>query len=297
MRITATSLDALRVGFNSTFQEGFATVISLSDQIAEPITSTTESNLYGWLAELPSMREWVGPRVVNVLSENDYRLKNKDWEQTVGVDRNYILDDNLGTTTPRFRVMGRSTALWREQLVWAALAAGFTAECYDGQPFFDTAHPVIDEEGTIQPVSNVQAGAGPAWFLMATNGPVKPIIRQIRKEPEFVAMDKPDDPNVFMNRQFIYGTDARGAAGYGFWQTCVGSKAALTPANYEAARTAITSMKGDHGNPLGLVPNLLVVPPTLEGAANKIVKNALVDGGNTNEWAGTADVLMVPYLS
>ena len=31
---------------------------------------------------------------------------------------------------------------------------------------------------------------------------------------------------------------------------------------------------GDFGTPLGLVPNLLIVPPSLEAAANKIVKNA-----------------------
>jgi len=297
MRITATSLQALRVGYESTFQEAFTAVPMLSDRIAMQINSTTESNLYGWLAELPGMREWIGDRVINGLSEKDYRLKNRDWEQAVGVDRNYIEDDNLGVVTPRFQIMGRATGLWREQLIWDTLEAGFTAECYDGQPYFDTAHPVLDANGDTQAVSNLQAGAGPAWYLMATNGPVMPLIRQTRKEPEFASRDAPTDDNVFMRKQFEYGVDARAAGGYAFWQPAFASRAPLTAANYAAARAAITSVKADYGRPLALVPNLLVVPPTLEGAAKKIVENDLIDGGNTNEWKGTAEVLMVPYLT
>ncbi|MBC7336983.1 MAG: Mu-like prophage major head subunit gpT family protein, partial [Clostridia bacterium] len=71
----------------------------------------------------------------------------------------------------------------------------------------------------------------------------------------------------------------------------------LDAAAYEAARGVLMGMKGDYGRPLGLRPNLLVVPPSLEGAANKIVKNALTTGGATNEWAGTAEVLVVPWLA
>ncbi len=75
-----------------------------------------------------------------------------------------------------------------------------------------------------------------------------------------------------------------------------GSKQTLDAASYEAARVAITSMKGDYGKPLGLVPDLIVVPPSLEGAANEIVQSRLVNGGETNKWAGTAQVLMSPWL-
>jgi phage major head subunit gpT-like protein len=297
MRITRQALDDLRVAFQTTFQEAFDAVASRRARIVEPVASSTESNVYGWLGEIPGMREWIGPRVVHGLLEHDYRLKNRDFEMTVGVLRNAIEDDNLNIYAPRFRAMGRAAAEWQERLAWNALMAGFAAECYDGQPYFDTAHPVIAANGAVQPVSNVQAGAGPAWYLMATAGVVKPLIEQTRKAPEFVAKDKLDDDNVFYNKQFVYGTDARGETGYGFWQMSFASKAPLTPANYEAARTAITTMTGDHGRPLGLVPDLLIVPPALEGTARRIVVNELVGGGNTNEWAGTAEVLMVPYLT
>ena len=43
--------------------------------------------------------------------------------------------------------------------------------CYDGQNFFDTDHPV-GEQGSQETVSNVQTGAGPAWYLLDTTRPV-----------------------------------------------------------------------------------------------------------------------------
>ena len=44
------------------------------------------------------------------------------------------------------------------------------------------------------------------------------------------------------------------------------------------------------------MPSLLVVPPSLEGAANEIVQSKLVNGGETNKWAGTAKVMVSPWL-
>nr|WP_295470261.1 Mu-like prophage major head subunit gpT family protein [Mesorhizobium sp.] len=82
-----------------------------------------------------------------------------------------------------------------------------------------------------------------------------------------------------------------------YWQMAYGSKQTLNAANYEAARGAITGMTGDHGRPLGLVPDLLVVPPTLEGAGREILKSALVNGGESNKWANSAELLMVPWLA
>lgn len=65
-----------------------------------------------------------------------------------------------------------------------------------------------------------------AWFLLDTSKPVKPLIFQERKKPEFVAMDNPTDQNVFMKKEFLYGVDSRDNAGYGLWQTAYGSTGA-----------------------------------------------------------------------
>jgi phage major head subunit gpT-like protein len=65
---------------------------------------------------------------------------------------------------------------------------GFTALCYDGQPFFDTEHPAPDDNGPIESggrnfrlVSNMDDGGGspgPTWYLLDTSRPIKPPICQ-----------------------------------------------------------------------------------------------------------------------
>lgn len=64
------------------------------------------------------------------------------------------------------------------------------------------------------------------WFLADTRRPLKPLVFQQRKAPEFVSMDSPDDPNVFSRKEYQYGADSRGNAGYGLWFLMVKVKAA-----------------------------------------------------------------------
>lgn len=79
-------------------------------------------------------------------------------------------------------------------------------------------------QGTAKPLVAPQlAGHDSAWFLLCTTQPVKPLIYQERKKPKFVSKTNETDDNVFMSKQFLYGVDARGNAGYGFWQMAYGS--------------------------------------------------------------------------
>jgi phage major head subunit gpT-like protein len=298
MKLTSAALDALRVGFKAIFADAFGSEPSKDDykKIAEIVTSTAGEEKYGWLGELPGMREWIGARVVHGLAEHDYAIKNRDFELTVGVDRNHILDDTLGTYNTRFKVLGRAAARNPNQLVFGALKDGFTTECYDGQPFFDTDHPLIQEDGTIVSVANTDGGSGTPWFLLATREIIMPLLFQNRQEPEFVNKDKVTDDNVFDKKTFLYGVDARRNVGYGFWQMAWGSKQTLNAENYQIARAAIGGMKGDHGQPLGINPNLLVVPRSLEGAALEILNAERNAAGATNVWKGTAELFVCDWI-
>ncbi len=297
MKINSKSLDDLRVGFKTNFQQGLGQAAPQWPRIATKVQSSTRSETYGWLGKMPNIREWIGDRLVQNLSEHDYEIKNKSFEMTIGVERDEIEDDTLGMYGPMFQEMGMSTAAFPERLVWPLLKNGFSSTCYDGQYYFDTDHPVIDENGNTVSVANTDGGSGAPWFLVCSKRALKPIIFQERKSFEFVAMDDPKDESVFRKKEFQYGVDGRANAGYGFWQFAWGSKQTLNAENYEIARTAITGMKGDHGRPLGLVPDLLIVPPTLEGAGKSILQSQLINGGESNKWAGSAELLMVPWLA
>ncbi len=290
-------LDNLRVGFKTEYQRGLGMAPSMRDRVAMTVRSTTFESRYGWLKKLPGMREWIGARVVDNIAENGYSIVNRHFEKTVSVDRNDIEDDNLGQYSTMFAELGETVAALPEQLVWNLLRNGFTTNCFDGQFFFDTDHPILDENGNETVYANTDGGAGTPWFLLCTNRSVKPIIYQERKAPEFVSKDKVTDDNVFDQRMFVYGVDLRCNVGYGFPQMAWGSRQTLNAANYAIARAALQNMKGDGGRPLGLIPNLLVVPPGLESAGRQIVNSEYGTGGVTNEWKGTAELLVVPWLA
>jgi len=297
MIINTEGLQRLRVGFTNLFKKGLGQASSQYSLVATTVPASTKEQRYGWLGKVPSVREWLGARVVQNLTESDYSIRERKWELTIGVDRDDIETDNLGTYSPLFEEMGQSTGAKWDELVFGLLKAGFNTPCYDGQSFFDTDHPVLDEAGDVVSVANTDGGTGPAWFLLDVSRAVKPIILQKRKDFNFVAKDRDTDSNVFGLNEYLYGADARANVGFGFWQFAWGSRQPLTPENYAIARAALSGMKGDYGRPLGVRPSLLVVPPQLESAALKIVNNEFGPGGESNEWKGTAKVENVPWLA
>ena len=52
---------------------------------------------------------------------------------------------------------------------------------------------------------------------------VRPLIYQQRRKAKFVGKTAENDDNVFFNKEYIYGVDSRGNAGFGFWQMAYGS--------------------------------------------------------------------------
>ncbi len=296
MLVNATNLDALRVGYSTKYTDGLKIADKDWEKIATVIPAGTKEQKYGWLSKIPGVREWIGPRVIQNISQGDYSIKEKALELTLGVDRDDIETDNLGFYSKLFEMMGESTGAEFARMVYAQLASGFTTNCYDGQFFFDIDHPVLDAGGNVINVANTDGGAGTAWFLMDCSRALKPIILQKRKDFEFVAMDDLTTENVFKNKEFWYGADARANTGFGFWQMAWGSKQALTPANYGIARAALIGQKGDYGRPLGFNKFTLVVAATQESAARQILNSEYGAGGVTNEWKGTAELLVTPWL-
>lgn len=296
MQITNGNLEVLFGGFKANFKTGFDGAPSHYSQVATTVPSGTREENYAWLGQIPRLREWIGDRHVKRLILHGYKIANRDFELTLSVPANDIEDDQYGVWAPLFEEMGRSAREQPDELVFDLLKQGASTLCYDGQNFFDTDHPV-EKDGETVSVSNFQAGAGPTWYLLDTSRPLKPLIFQERKKPVLVSRDDERDSNVFDRREFLYGVHARHNVGFGLWQTAYASKAALTPANYAAARTAMHTLRGDENRLLGIRPNLLLVPPELESDGRKIVSNALGEGGVTNEWAGTAEIIVSPWLA
>lgn len=79
---------------------------------------------------------------------------------------------------------------------------------------------------------------------------------------------------------------------------------ALTYDNYVAIRAEMRSWKGADGAPMAIMPNLLVVPPALEGQAKLILEADFLSniGGNadapqSNTYKNSAKILVNPWMS
>lgn len=286
------NLNTIYTGFKTAFQGAFSGVTPDWNKVATLVPSATKTEDYAWLSQWPKLREWIGDRQIKSLAASGYQITNKKFESSVGIPRDDIEDDSYGVFTPLFAEMGYAAATHPDELVFALLAAGATTECYDGQYFFDTDHPV--GAGT---VSNNLGGAGTAWYLLDATRPLKPLIFQRRKDYSLKAMTDERDEAVFMRDEYRYGVDARCNVGFGFWQMAVRSAQTLDETNYGNARAAMMSFKSDEGRPLGVKPTLLVVPPALEAAALKLVQAENNAAGASNIYRNSAQVLVCPWLT
>lgn len=299
--ITPALLQALFTGFKKNFEDAKGEAPAQYTKIATVIKSTTKSNTYGWLGKFPSLRKWVGDRVIESMKTHGYQIVNEDFEATVAVDRNDIEDDELGIYAPLFQEMGLAAGIHPDELCFGLLGAGFTTPCYDGQYFFDTDHPVYPKaDGTGTPVltANVVVDAGyqgEPWFLLDTSRALKPVIFQDRKSPQLIAMTKVDDEAVFTRKEFRYGVDCRDAAGFGFWQLAFANKRALTPDNLWDSFSKMREFQADGGRKLGVKATMLVVPPSLEKLATQMLEREL-SNSSSNELKGKLELVVADYL-
>lgn len=297
MLITASTLQALQQGFNAAFLQGFGSVKPSWNLIAMRVPSSTKTENYGWMKDLPGMREWVGQRVIHNLESAGAQLTNKNYEHTIGVDRNDIEDDRLGIYSPMFSMQGEIVASHPDSLVWGLLPQGFTTKGFDGQYFFDTDHVGYTASGAETSWSNTGGGSGAPWFLMDLSRQyMKPLIFQERKAAEFVSLNRATDPNVFLERQYLFGAEARYVAGFGFHQLAYGSKATLDAAAFNAARLALETQRRPDGSPLPVMATHLVCGPSRRAEAEAILMKEYLASGESNTNYKAVNLIVSPWL-
>ena len=298
MIVNAEALARLYTAFTAVFNAAFQETETWYERVAMTVPANTRIMDYKFLLDFPMVREWLGDRQISSLEPKAYQVESKDWEATIEVERNDIEDEQLGFYNPIIAALAQEARKHPEKLISDLLRNGFTSLCYDGQYFFDTDHPVAP--GT---AVNFGGGSATAWYLLDTSRAVKPFIFQLRRGVDLVRMDRPDDEHAFMRKKYRYGVDYRGAAAYGLWQLAYASKQTLDATTYSSTRAAMMSLTNAEGRPLGIKPNLRVVPHALEKAAGEILQaqfsigDHTTGGSKSNVWQGTADLLVVPELT
>jgi|SRR5690606_22819906 len=284
MDLTPENVRALRTQLFTNWRQGYGQAEIFWPKVAMRVPSSSSQNDYAWMADLPNMREWLGPRTIHNLVTHSYTLKNKHYELTLGVNRDDIEDDNIGVYSVLAQANGEAVAKNPDVLLAQLMKDGESTICFDGQNFFDTDHPVNPKNaaaGTyqnywasgktfnqanflaqraimmgytgetgrnlgarptligippalegmaIEIVKNEKDAAGKdnvtrgmadylvipelagedtTWYLMDGRKPIKPFIRQVRKEPQFVTKNKIDDDVVLEENQVRFYADSR----------------------------------------------------------------------------------------
>jgi len=141
MIINKSVLTSVFTGFNAKFFKAIDETKTFHETLSTVVPSKTKTEDYAWLQQVPTLKEWLNGKDVKNIASSNYSIVNRRWESTIEVDRDDILDDNVGMYDPIISMLGDAAAQHPGILLSELMALGFTTTCYDGQYFFDTDHP------------------------------------------------------------------------------------------------------------------------------------------------------------
>jgi phage major head subunit gpT-like protein len=186
MEISANNLTTLFTGFDTIFQKGFEMAPSYYDKICSIVPSSTSQTLYPWLGRTTGFREWVGDRVLQALEAHAYTIVNKTFEDTVGIERERIEDDQYGVYAPVIEQLGWDAKTHPDQLIFGMMKSAVFGVpisigkitmpvpiCYDGNNIYST-HPVGPANDTSAKIVFPQWNASTKYpvgtFILDSNG-------------------------------------------------------------------------------------------------------------------------------
>jgi phage major head subunit gpT-like protein len=121
------------------------------------LLSSFKTEVLAFTKGFPMMREWLGERRIQSLSEYSISITKKDYELTVGLNRDEVFFDKIGIIADQIRGIAAAVPRHFIKFFVDLCTSGNATTCYDGQNFFDAAHP----NGSVAPTtfSNVTANA------------------------------------------------------------------------------------------------------------------------------------------
>lgn len=292
------TVDRLTTGVQTKFDEAmksFAEVPQAWQQIATVIDSDGEGELYNWLLDVTPMREWIGDKIVDGLRERRYYVLNRDYEKTIGVDRNVIADRRFGAAINVGERLARAASQNDDLLVFETLIANPTA--YDDLALFHTAHLTDAEDSASTTYSNLDSGgAGEYWYAADMRHGVGPLVLQRRTPYEFVEKTARDSEPNFNNRQLQYSVEARLAVAAGLPQVVQASNDTLSGDEFETVSQRMGAIVGTDGKPLGLVPSHIIVGRSNYRLARTIFATDVMAGASlTAEEAADKGLVQIIY--
>lgn len=141
-QLDQTVLDTLYASFRIQFKDGMQKATKCYEEIATAIQSHTLIENYPIIDQLGKMREWIGPRKMNDFRFRTLSVKNRDFENTIRINRDAIADEQIGLYGSLIAGLGTTSENLWDDLIFDALCTDQT--WLDGKEFFDETRTYSD---------------------------------------------------------------------------------------------------------------------------------------------------------
>lgn len=245
------------------------------------------------LSGLGAGQAWLTTRVLHPMTEYGVKYTGKVYENSVKMKNTQVADAIEATAANVATAMANDSQVDRATRAIDVLKTnpnGFDGDPLFGEHVYSTAvgAPVytndLATDGTNQP-----------WFLLNDTS----LIEATRTDEDtvFAVNGGTEDSYLGFHEDAIaMGWRHRKIFAPGFWANAIRSRAALTSENLRAAMTAQSKFKNDAGRRIGAKAKYLAVGHSNAAAAEKLIKAALIDGGNTNLDLGRLQLIVLDEL-
>lgn len=121
--------------------------------LAMRTTSDGAYEKYGWLGDIPGIRQWIGAKKFRELLDFNYEIRNLPFYGGFMIDKNDLRDDKLGAYEMRVRDLPVKMEEYKRQLISKLITGGTTGKAFDGIAFFSDATGV-------RTIDNLLGGTG-----------------------------------------------------------------------------------------------------------------------------------------
>lgn len=231
------------------------------DKFVETVPSTNRIENYAWMTPAPGLSRYAGYRRLAQMSPIKYSVENLEFDASFSVPTRDIEDDKVGGYKKRMGdLVKKADEPFRSQLCLTQLANGKTLTGFDGTAMFATAHALGTYSSLVPGTTGNQGGnllgftaTGSAdaivhrFCLLITNGPLKPLLYQSRKKPQFDT--DAGTKQSSKAKKADYWIDLEAAAAFGYWWDAVMVEITNTPSvqdiwnAIDCARIALRSFK------------------------------------------------------
>lgn len=292
MPLSQAQVDELRVTVSS------AAETQLSQVVDETYKLFTMQDVFGSEGYVPVLmsgigaaQEWLTTRVMHPMKEYGVKYTGKVFENSVTMKNTQVADAvaitgaKVGTELAKD---ARQDSALRAISILVANPNGF-----DADPLFGD-HTYSAVSGS--PVySNDIAGTNPPFYLLNEYSLIE--ATRTGEDTTFGVIGGTQDSHLgFTADAVAMGWRHRKIFAPGFWANAMRSKAALTSDGLRAAITTQVKFKNDAGKRIGVKPKYLVVGHSNAAAAEKLIKAALIEGGNTNMDLGRLQLIILDDL-